>query len=101
MREQRKRGSSALCRFFLTLFLFALGNMAIAKTPRTLSPQIGPSPGGIKIDRQDDSFSFKPASDLALRPESERQAGALAHFVEGMSFEENGEMDKALEAYRK
>jgi tetratricopeptide (TPR) repeat protein len=31
----------------------------------------------------------------------ERKAGALAHFVEGMAFEENGEMDKALEAYRK
>ncbi len=26
---------------------------------------------------------------------------ALAHFVEGMSFEENGEMEKALAAYRK
>jgi tetratricopeptide (TPR) repeat protein len=36
-----------------------------------------------------------------LRPEGERKAGALAHFVEGMSLEERGEMDKALEAYRK
>jgi tetratricopeptide (TPR) repeat protein len=36
-----------------------------------------------------------------LRPAGERKAGALAHFVEGMAFEENGEMDKALEAYRK
>ena len=36
-----------------------------------------------------------------MRPEGERKAGALAHFVEGMAFEENGEMDKALEAYRK
>ncbi len=53
------------------------------------------------IDRQDDSFSFKPAPDLVLRPAGERKAGALAHFVEGMAFEENGEMDKALEAYRK
>src|SRR5207247_11253737 len=26
---------------------------------------------------------------------------ALTHFVEGMVFEENGEMDRALEAYRK
>ncbi len=101
MREQKKCGSSALCGFCFTLFLFGLANAAIAKAPRTLSPQIGPSPGGIKIDRQDDSFSFKPASDLALRPEGERKAGALAHFVEGMSFEENGETDKALEAYRR
>jgi tetratricopeptide (TPR) repeat protein len=36
-----------------------------------------------------------------LHPEGERKAGALAHFVEGMTFEERGEMDKALEAYRK
>jgi len=101
MRDQKKCGSSALRGFCFTLFLFGLANAAIAKAPRTLSPQIGPSPGGIKIDRQDDSFSFKPASDLALRPEGERKAGALAHFVEGMSFEENGETDKALEAYRR
>ena len=67
-----------------------------------MAPHIGPSPARIKhIDRQDDSFSFKPAPDLVLRPAGQRKAGALAHFVEGMAFEENGEMDKALEAYRK
>jgi len=42
-----------------------------------------------------------PAKDLLLRPGGEHKADALAHFVEGMSFEENGEMDKALAAYRK
>jgi len=42
-----------------------------------------------------------PAKDLLLRPDGEHKADALAHFVEGMSFEENGEMDKALAAYRK
>jgi len=36
-----------------------------------------------------------------LRLEGEHKAEALAHFVEGMSFEENGEIDKALAAYRK
>ena len=39
--------------------------------------------------------------DLLLRAEGEHKADALAHFVEGMSFEENGEMDKALATYRK
>jgi tetratricopeptide (TPR) repeat protein len=29
------------------------------------------------------------------------KADALAHFVQGMAFEENGEMERALEAYRK
>lgn len=86
--------------------LFALVSLATAsavsaKAPRTSPPQIQSAPAGVKIERQDDSFSLKPAPDLVLRPEGERKAGALAHFVEGMTFEENGEMDKALEAYRK
>src|SRR5204862_5850021 len=33
--------------------------------------------------------------------EGEHKVGALVYFVEGMSFEENGEMDKVLAAYRK
>jgi tetratricopeptide (TPR) repeat protein len=85
---------------FALLFL-ATTSAVSAKAPRTSAPQIQSAPSGIKIERQDDSFSLKLASDLVLRPEGERKAGALAHFVEGMVFEENGEMDKALEAYRK
>ena len=54
-----------------------------------------------KAARQDDSVTSRPASDLALRSESAHKADALVHFVEGMSFEENGEIDRALEAYRK
>jgi len=102
MREQRKRGASAPLGFLFILVFLAAASVGIAKTPRTLAPQIGLSPRKIKqIGRQDDSFSLKPAPDLVLRPAGERKAGALAHFVEGMAFEENGEMDKALEAYRK
>jgi tetratricopeptide (TPR) repeat protein len=51
--------------------------------------------------RQDDSVTSKPASDLALRSQGAHKADALAHFVEGMELEENGEMERALEAYRK
>jgi tetratricopeptide (TPR) repeat protein len=83
------------------LFFFATASAASAKAPRAKPPQSRSTPAPIKIEPQDDSFSLKPAPDLALRPEGERKAGALAHFVEGMVFEENGEMDKALEAYRK
>jgi tetratricopeptide (TPR) repeat protein len=36
-----------------------------------------------------------------LRPQGAHKADALARFVEGMAFEENGEMESALEAYRK
>jgi len=54
-----------------------------------------------KADRQDDSVTLRPAKDLSLQSENEHRADALAHFVEGMSFEERGEMEKALGAYRK
>ncbi|PYL64383.1 MAG: hypothetical protein DMF25_07255, partial [Verrucomicrobia bacterium] len=65
-------------------------------------PKIQSSPSTQrKLALQDDSFSLAPAKDLALRPEGEHRAEALAHFVEGTSYEENGEMSKALEAYRK
>ncbi len=102
MREQKKCSVSAPLGFLFALIFLAAASVGIAKTPRTLAPQIGPSPARIKhIGRQDDSFTLKPAPDLVLRPAGQRKAGALAHFVEGMAFEENGEMDKALEAYRK
>lgn len=101
MREQRKCEISTWWGYLFALVFLATGSAVSAKAPRTSPPQIQSTPAGIKIERQDDSFSLKPAPDLDLRPEGERKAGALAHFVEGMVFEENGEMDKALEAYRK
>ena len=102
MTEQKQRGIATLLCFLIAIFFLVSGNAGIAKAPRVLAPQVGPSPAGIKKPgRQSDSFNLKPAADLVLRPEGERKAGALAHFIEGMAFEENGEMDQALEAYRK
>ena len=101
MREHKKRGVSARRGIIFALAFFATASAVSAKAPRAKPPQIRSTPAPIKIEPQDDSFSLKPAPDLVLRPEGERKAGALAHFVEGMVFEENGEMDKALEAYRK
>ena len=100
----RKRGKCDISTWWSCLFallFLATTSPVSAKAPRTSPPQIQSAPAGIKVERQDDSFRPKPALDLVLRPEGERKAGALAHFVEGMVFEENGEMDKALEAYRK
>jgi len=86
---------------FLFLFL-SFRNTGIARTPSASLPQAGSSTASIKkSNQQHDSFTLKPAADLLLRPEGERKAGALASFVEGRSLEENGEIDKALEAYRK
>jgi len=101
MREHKKCGVSEPWGFILTLIFLASAGAVIARTPRTVSPPTRLPSAATKIDRQDDFVNFKPAPDLALHPEGERKAGALAHFVEGMAFEENGEMDRALESYRK
>jgi tetratricopeptide (TPR) repeat protein len=86
---------------FLFVFL-SFGNTGVARTSSASMPQVGSATASIKkTNQQHDSFTLKPAADLLLRPEGERKAGALASFVEGISFEENGEIDKALEAYRK
>jgi tetratricopeptide (TPR) repeat protein len=92
----------ALPYFFWLLLFVPPATSASARTPRALLPKVQPSPSVQgKFEPQDDSFSLTPAKDLVLRPEGEHQAEALAHFIEGTSFEENGEMSKALEAYRK
>jgi tetratricopeptide (TPR) repeat protein len=86
---------------FLFVFL-SFGNTGVARTSSASMPQVGSATASIKkTNQQHDSFTLKPAADLLLRPDGERKAGALASFVEGISFEENGEIDKALEAYRK
>ena len=103
MMEQKNRIRRAFrCVLISTLFFATLG-VAMAR-PRTRSsrPQTSPPVSPPKYtEHQDDSVSFTPAKDLVLRPEGEHKAEALANFVQGMSFEENGEMDKALAAYRK
>src|SRR5438093_7358051 len=101
MREHKRCGVSDRWGIVFVLVFLAAAGAASAKTPRTSPPQIRSVPAAIKIERQDDSLSLKPAPDLVLRPDAERKAGALAHFVEGMTFEESGQVDKALEAYRK
>src|SRR4051794_11356004 len=84
---------------FLALVLAFTISSAIGRPQRATSTDSSPA-SAKKIERQDDSFSIAPAKDLALRPEGARKADALAHFVEGASLEENGEVDKALAAYR-
>jgi len=70
--------------------------------PVVPGPQASPSVAPTKKSfRQEDSVFTTPAKDLLLRAEGDHKADALAHFVEGISLEENGEMDKALAAYRK
>src|SRR6059036_61400 len=102
MREWKKRGVWTHQCFFFSLAFLVAASVAVARPAKTLSTKSATSSTAVKRPgRQDDSLDPKPAPDLALRVGGAHKAGALAHFVEGMAFEENGEMDRALEAYRK
>ena len=103
MRERKKRRVLVRQYSFFTLsFLVAASSIAVARPTKTTSPKAGLSSAATKKSgRQDDSLYLKPAADLGLRVAGVHKADALTHFVEGMAFEENGEMDRALEAYRK
>jgi tetratricopeptide (TPR) repeat protein len=103
MMEANGRISRIVHRFLLLALFFGLAPPLLAR-PRAsgISPQSSPSPAPIKKSaRQSDSVSTTPAKDLLLHLDCEHKADAFAHFVQGMSFEENGEMDKALAEYRK
>jgi tetratricopeptide (TPR) repeat protein len=78
------------------------GPLTAKPRPVAQRPQVSPSVASAKESiGQDDSVFMTPATDLWLRADREHKADALANFVEAMSLEENGEMDKALIAYRK
>src|SRR5437667_1825892 len=101
MRGRTKCGISACGGIIFALIFLAVANALADPKTKTTSAKLPRSHQGKRGVRQDDSINAKPASDLALRPGGERKAGALTHFVEGMAFEENGEMDRALDAYQK
>jgi tetratricopeptide (TPR) repeat protein len=103
MMEPNGRFERILHLLLFGAFSLTLATSLIAR-PRPLvpSPQASPSAAPTKKSvRQEDSVFTTPAKDLLLRAEGEHKADALAHFVEGLSLEESGEMDKALAAYRK
>ena len=103
MMEPNVRLERILQGLVLGAFLLIVDAPLVAR-PRSVAPnpQISPNAEPTKKSvQQEDSVFATPAKDLLLRAEGEHKADALAHFVEGMSFEENGEMDKALAAYRK
>jgi tetratricopeptide (TPR) repeat protein len=101
MRERTKCGVVGYWAITFALIVIAVANALADRTATTASAKVARAHQGKQVARQDDSLNFKATPDLGLRSEGERKAGALAHFVEGMAFEENGETDRALDAYRK
>jgi tetratricopeptide (TPR) repeat protein len=102
VREQKKCSVRRACRklVFAVSVLFAV-TVAEAQAPKASPVKVPRTRPGKSLGRHDDSVVSKPTADLALRPQAAHKADALAHFVEGMGFEENGEMERALDAYRK
>ena len=102
MREQKKWCVCCACRNLLfALSFLAAAAVAEAQVPKASPVKVPRSRPAKPVARHDDSVASKPAADLVLRPQGARKADALARFVEGMAFEENGEMERALEAYRR
>jgi tetratricopeptide (TPR) repeat protein len=102
VREQKTFWFGCVCRRVIVWVSFLIAAVvAEGEGPKALPAKIPHAHPAKPAPRQDDSAGSKPASDLALRSQGAHKADALAHFVEGMGFEENGEMERALESYRK
>ena len=102
MRERKKYRVCCACRKLLFAVSFSLAaTVAQAQAHKASAAKVPRAHPAKSVARHDDSLASKPASDLALRPQAAHKADALAHFVEGIGFEENGEMERALDAYRK
>ena len=85
----------------LLLIVCGIGNILSAPVSPAKSQKTTPArPTPKRTDLIDDSLALPPARDLNLSIQGGHKAEALAHFAEGIDFEENGEMEKALEAYR-
>ena len=102
MNEQKKCCVCGACRKLLFVLGFLLAaTVAEAQAPKSSAAKAPRAHPAKPSARHDDSVATKPAADLALRPQAAHKADALAHFVEGLGFEEDGEMERALDAYRK
>jgi tetratricopeptide (TPR) repeat protein len=100
--EQKKCCVCRACRKLLFALSFLLAaTVAEAQAPKASPAKVARAHAAKPVSRHDDSVASKPAADLALRPQAAHKADALAHFVEGLGFEEDGEMERALDAYRK
>ena len=85
----------------LLLLVCGIGKILSVPVPPTKSQKTTAArPTPKRTDLIDDSLALPPARDLNLSIEGGHKAEALAHFAEGIDFEEDGEMEKALEAYR-
>ena len=76
-------------------------SLAAARPSDESRPSPTPRPALGKPSGQDDSLVLHAPKDLALKPEGERKVRALLDYVEALDLQENGESEKALEAFER
>jgi len=77
--------------------------LSIASARLSDESKPSPSPRSAPPKRlgQDDSLVLRAPGDLALKPEGERKVRALLDYIEALNLQENGESEKALEAFER
>jgi tetratricopeptide (TPR) repeat protein len=96
----RKNRVAKLAPVLSLALLWSWQSSGLARPATAAAERPKPAATSSPAVREDDTLNLKPARDLVLRPDGQRKADALAHYIEGMAFEEDGEIDKALRAYR-
>jgi hypothetical protein len=76
-------------------------SLAAARPSDESRPSPSPHSAPPKRFGQDDSLVLHAPGDLALKPEGERKARALLDYIEALDLQENGESEKALEAFER
>ncbi len=102
VRERKKLWLGCGCQKVVAAVAILLSTVVVDDgAPKAVPAKVARAAPRKTVTRQDDSIARRAAPDLALRPQGARKADAITHFFEGMAFEESGEMESALEAYRK
>lgn len=73
----------------------------VARPLENIRPSPTPHPASKSPTKQDDSLVLKAPNDLALQGEGERKARALVDYVLALDLQENGESEKALQAFER
>jgi len=76
-------------------------SVAAARTSDESRPSPSPHSALPKSSGQDDALILHAPKDLALKPEGERKVRALLDYIEALNLQENGESEKALEAFER
>src|SRR5262245_53618513 len=76
-------------------------SVAAARPLDESRPSPSPRTAVSKSSGQDDALILHAPKDLALKPEGERKVRAMLDYIDALNLQENGESEKALEAFER